>query len=65
LPNDFALAAKSKRLRVTLPRAMLDVIQNFIAAFRGTEQLESDPQAALRTLRFCTRVRTLARQRHA
>jgi predicted dehydrogenase len=65
LPNDIALAAKSKRLPVTLPRAMVDVIQNFIAAFRGTEQLESNPQAALRTLRFCARVRTLARQRHA
>jgi predicted dehydrogenase len=65
LPNDATLADKSKRLAVTLPRAMLEVVRNFIAAFRGTEKLASDPQAALRTLRFCTRVRTLARQRHA
>lgn len=65
LPNEFELAGKSKRLPVTLPRAMLEVVQNFIGAFRGTEKLQSDPQAALRTLRFCTRVRTLARQRHA
>jgi predicted dehydrogenase len=65
LPNDAALAEKSKRLVVTLPRAMLEVVRNFIAAFHGNEKLASDPQAALRTLRFCARVRTLARQRHA
>jgi predicted dehydrogenase len=65
LPDDAALADKSKRLTATLPRAMLEVIRNFIAAFRGTEPLESNPHAALRTLRFCARVRTLARQRHA
>jgi predicted dehydrogenase len=65
LPKDAALTNKSKRLAVTLPRAMLEVIRNFMAAFRGTEKLASDPHAALRTLRFCARVRTLVRQRHA
>ena len=65
LPKDAALTDKSKRLAVTLPRAMLEVIRNFMAAFRGTEKLASDPHAALRTLRFCARVRTLVRQRHA
>jgi predicted dehydrogenase len=65
LPNQFELAGKPKRLPVTLARAMLEVVRNFIGAFRGNEKLRSDPQAALRTLRFCARVRTLARQRHA
>jgi predicted dehydrogenase len=64
LPNQFELAGKSKRLPVTLPRTMLEVVRNFIGVLRGTEKLQSDPQAALRTLRFCARVRTLARQRH-
>jgi predicted dehydrogenase len=65
LPNDAALGSKPKRSASTLPRAMLNVIRNVLGAFRGTEKLASDPQAALRTLRFCARVRTLARQRHA
>jgi len=65
IPNDAALAAKSKRLPVSLDRAMLEVVRNFTAAFRGEEKLQSDPKAALRTLRFCVSVRTLAQERYA
>jgi predicted dehydrogenase len=65
LPNDSALAQKSERRRVTLPRAMLEVVRNFINTIRGTEKLISDPRAALQALRFCVRVRTLAQNSHA
>jgi predicted dehydrogenase len=65
LPNDNALAQKSTRQRVTLPRAMLEVVRNFTNTIRGTEKLISDPRAALQTLRFCVRVRTLAQNSHA
>ena len=65
LPNDTALAVKSRRLPVSLPRAMLEVIRNFTAALRGTERLQSDARSALHALRFCAEVRTLSRQRHA
>jgi predicted dehydrogenase len=65
LPNDITLAEKSKRLPVSLPRAMLEVIRNFTNAIRGKEKLLSDPEAALRALRFCVAVRTLAQNSHA
>ena len=65
LPNDVTLAEKSKRLPVSLPRAMLEVIRNFTNAARGKEKLLSDPEAALRALRFCVAVRKLAQTSHA
>jgi hypothetical protein len=65
LPNDVTLAEKSKRLPVSLPRAMLEVIRNFTNVVRGKEKLLSDPEAALRALRFCAAVRTLAQNSHA
>jgi len=65
LPKDIALAQKSKRLPISLPRAMLEVLRNFTATVRGTEKLQSAPRAALQTLRFCARVRTLAQNSHA
>ena len=65
LPNDVALAKKSKRLPVSLPRAMLEVIRNFTNVVRGKEKLLSDPEAALRALRFCVAVRKLAQNSHA
>ena len=65
LPNDVTLAAKSKRLPVSLPRAMLEVMRNFTAAVRGTESLQSTPESALEALRFCIAVRTLAKKSHA
>jgi predicted dehydrogenase len=60
LPNDSTLAQRSKRLPVSLPRAMLDVVRNFTATLRGRETLLSEPRAALQTLRACARVRTLS-----
>jgi predicted dehydrogenase len=60
LPQDSTLAEKSKRLPVSLPRSMLDVVQNFSAALRGEETLQSEPGEALQTLRACARVRTLS-----
>jgi predicted dehydrogenase len=65
LPNDVTLADKSRRLPVSLPRAMLEVIRNFTNAIRGKEKLLSDPEAALRALRFCVAVRKLAHNSHA
>jgi predicted dehydrogenase len=65
LPKEMMLAEKPKRLPASLSRAMLEVIRNIVSVIRGTEKLQSDAQAALRTLRFCTRLRTLARERHA
>lgn len=63
LPNDKSLAARSKRLPVSLPRAMLEVVRNVIGAIRGTETLQSDPQQALQTLRLCATVRSRAEKR--
>jgi predicted dehydrogenase len=65
LPNDVTLAEKSKRLPVSLPRAMLEVVRNFANAVRGKEKLLSNPEAALGALRFCIAVRTLAKKSHA
>src|ERR1700741_1587657 len=65
LPNDKTLAERSKRLPVTLPRSMLEVVRNIIAAMRGKETLQSDPQQALQALRFCAKVRRLAQNSHA
>jgi predicted dehydrogenase len=65
IPSDIYLAAKSKRLPVSLPRAMLEVMRNFTAAVRGTEPLRSPPESALEALRFCVAVRTLAKKSHA
>ena len=65
LPKDIALAQKSKRLPISLPRAMLEVVRNFTATVRGAEKLQSAPREALQTLRFCARVRTLAQNSHA
>jgi predicted dehydrogenase len=65
LPKDRALVERPRRLPVTLPRAMLEVVRNFIDTIRGKATLQSDPRQALQTLRFCVRVRTLARERHA
>lgn len=65
LPNDVTLAEKAKRLPVSLPRALLEVIRNVTNAVRGQEKLLSDPQAALRALRFCVAVRKLAQNSHA
>jgi predicted dehydrogenase len=65
LPNERSLAGKPKRLPASLPQAMLAVIRNVVGVLQGKEKLQSDPQAALRTLRFCTRLRTLARERYA
>lgn len=65
IPRDVELAAKSKRLPVSLPRAMLEVVRNFTAAVRGAEPLQSPPESALRALRFCIAVRTLAKKSHA
>lgn len=65
IPSNIELVAKSKRLPVSLPRAMLEVMRNFTAAVRGTEPLQSPPQSALGALRFCIAVRTLAKESHA
>jgi predicted dehydrogenase len=65
LPKERLLAAQPKRLPTSLPQAMLAVIRNVVGVLQGKEKLQSDPQAALRTLRFCTRLRTLTRERHA
>lgn len=60
LPADSTLAERSKRLPVSLPRAMLEVVRNFTATLRGKETLQSEPREALQTLRACARVRTLS-----
>ncbi len=60
LPEDSALAERSKRLPVSLPRAMLEVVRNFTATLQGKETLQSEPREALQTLRACARVRTLS-----
>jgi predicted dehydrogenase len=65
LPNDVTLAKTRKRLPVSLPRAMLEVIRNFTNAVRGKEKLLSDPESALEALRFCITVRTLGKKSHA
>jgi predicted dehydrogenase len=65
LPNDVTLAEKSKRLPVSLPSAMLEVVRNFTNTVHGKEKLLSDPEAALRALRFCVTVRKLAQNSHA
>jgi predicted dehydrogenase len=65
LPSDVELASKSRRLPVTLPRAMLEVMRNFIAAAKGTQPLQSSPESALGALRFCITVRTLGKKGHA
>jgi predicted dehydrogenase len=65
LPNDVTLAEKSKRLPISLSRAMLEVVRNFTDAVRGKEKLLSDAEAALRALRFCVAVRKLAQNSHA
>jgi predicted dehydrogenase len=65
LPGETMLSNKAKKLPVTLPRAMLEVIGNITGVLCGKEKLQSDARAALRTLRFCARLRTLARESHA
>ncbi|MBV8214532.1 MAG: Gfo/Idh/MocA family oxidoreductase [Verrucomicrobia bacterium] len=61
LPQDRALSGSSKRLPVTLHRAMLEVTKNMVATLRGKEKLKSDAARALQTLRFCVGVRSLGR----
>ncbi|MBV8213245.1 MAG: Gfo/Idh/MocA family oxidoreductase, partial [Verrucomicrobia bacterium] len=60
LPKEMTLSNKAKKLPATLPRAMLEVIRNITDVLGGKGKLQSDARAALRTLRFCARLRTLA-----
>jgi hypothetical protein len=46
-------------------QSFLEVIRNFTNAVRGKEKLLSDPEGALRALRFCVAVRKLAQNSHA